>query len=90
MLALREPVMSMDYIRRAYKVPAKRGMTVTIVGDGARIQARIVGSRGQYLRLWIPGGKRSHLYHPTDALEYPAAACSKTPNFGVEAQPRKD
>lgn len=64
--------MSMDYIRRTYGVPAKRGMTVTIRGDGTQFQARIVGSRGQYLRLWISGGKRSHLYHPTDALEYPA------------------
>lgn len=72
--------MSMEYIRRTYGVPAKRGMTVTICGDGVRFQARIVGSRGQYLRLWIPGGKRSHLYHPTDALEYPAAASGKTPN----------
>ncbi len=72
--------MSMDYIRRTYGVPAKRGMTVTICGDGTRFQARIVGSRGQYLRLWIPGGKRSHLYHPTDSLEYPAAAKGKTPN----------
>ena len=65
--------MSMAYIRRTYGVPAKRGMTVTICCDGTRLQARIVGSRGQYLRLWISGGKRSHLYHPTDALEYPAA-----------------
>ena len=75
--------MSMDYIRRTYGVPAKRGMTVTICGDGTRFQARIVGSRGQYLRLWIPGGKRSHLYHPTDSLEYPAAAKGKTPNVGI-------
>lgn len=71
--------MSMEYIRRAYGVAAKRGMTVTICGDGTRFQARIVGSRGQYLRLWIPGGKRSHLYHPTDSLEYPVQARHETP-----------
>ena len=72
--------MSMDYIRRTYGVPAKRGMTVTICGDGIRVPARIVGSRGKYLRLCIPGGKRSHLYHPTDFLEYPAVARHEPPN----------
>lgn len=77
--------MSMEYIRRIYGVPAKRGMTVTICGDGTRFQARIVGSRGQYLRLWIPGDKRSRLYHPTDALEYPPVARHESGNvFSME------
>lgn len=71
--------MSMDYIRRTYGVPARRGMTVTICGEGTRFPARIVGSHGQYLRLLIPGGKRSYLYHPTDALEYPAPAATAQP-----------
>jgi hypothetical protein len=81
--------MTMEYIRRTYGVPAKRGMMVTICGDGVHFQARIVGSRGQYLRLWIAGGKRSHLYHPTDSITYPTHQihggplfCSKHGGYG--------
>jgi hypothetical protein len=79
--------MSMEYIRRHYNVPAKRGMSVQICGDdGVRIPARIVGSRGQYLRLWIPGGRRSYLYHPTDALEYPTVSTVSA----MQAAPHED
>lgn len=63
--------MSMDYIRRHYGVPAKRGMKVRIVGtDGMRFEARITGSRGAYLLLRLPSGRRSHAYHPTSNIEY--------------------
>ena len=63
--------MSMDYIRRHYGVPAKRGMKVRIVGnEGVRFDAVITGSRGAHLLLRIGGGRRSHQYHPTWNIEY--------------------
>lgn len=66
--------MSMESIRNRYNVPAKRGMEVKIVSrpsDEEIITAKIVGSKGSYLRLLLPSARKSGLYHPTDSIEYP-------------------
>ncbi|PKM47066.1 MAG: hypothetical protein CVV05_01365 [Gammaproteobacteria bacterium HGW-Gammaproteobacteria-1] len=63
--------MSMEYIRKTYGVPAKRGGEVRVMLDGSDgIPGTITGSRGQYLRIRIAGRRRPGLYHPTHALEY--------------------
>jgi len=62
--------MSMDYIRRAYGVPAKRGAPVQFDNAGKIERGHIVGSRGHYLRIrWADKG-RVYSHHPTWRLEY--------------------
>jgi hypothetical protein len=65
--------MSMEYIRRHYGVPAKRGGRVRFAPYGNRYLACegvIVGSRGSFLRIRMGEETRSGLYHPTYDLEY--------------------
>jgi hypothetical protein len=63
--------MSMDYIRRTYGVPAKRGGRVRYTGSKHADQlGTIVASRGCYLRIRLDGKKHAGNYHPTWALEY--------------------
>lgn len=72
--------MSMAYIRKIYKVPAKRGGRVDVVSprDGSVIiTGTITGADGAYLRVRLPGSKRSHRYHPTDNVRYHEADAGK-------------
>jgi len=64
--------MSMEYIRKIYGVPAKRGGKVMIVSsrDGdISFEGTIVASKRNYLRIRLLNG---HIgtYHPTDHIEY--------------------
>jgi hypothetical protein len=52
----------MEYIRKWYGVPAKRGSRVIYKG----MPAVIVASHGPYLRLRIEGMKRIATVHPDD------------------------
>lgn len=56
----------MEYIRKSYGVPAKRGGEVLYEGK----HGVITGSYSAYLRIRLDGEKRSKLYHPTYNLEY--------------------
>ncbi len=56
----------MDYIRRHYGVPAKRGGNVMFQGK----PGVIIGSRGPYLRIRLDGMKRVFNCHPTWEIEY--------------------
>lgn len=70
--------MSMDYIRRAYGVPAKRGGRVAYTAAEKAVQGTIVSARGHYLRVrWDESGL-THSMHPTWMLVY-----LKTPNAEV-------
>lgn len=71
--------MSMEYIRRAYNVPAKRGALVTFQGK----PGVITGSRGAYLRIRLDGEKRAGIYHPTWEIEY-IASDGEQPRDGGE------
>lgn len=62
--------MSAEYVRRYYRVPAKRGMQVTANGK----PGQITGFRGAYLLIRIDGENRSTPRHPTWRIEYPAVA----------------
>lgn len=59
--------MSMEYIRKFYDVPAKRGMAVRFMGNRT---GKIVWSDGAYLRIKFSGCKIAKNYHPTYTLEY--------------------
>jgi len=66
--------MSLEYIRSAYKVPAKRGQRVRYTGDkGPNAVARlgtITSAAGPHLRIRMDGESYSLIYHPTWELEY--------------------
>ena len=64
--------MSMRHIRRAYGVPAKRGMRVRFSGTllGGPVHGRISRSRGQYLLVRIEENLQLYQLHPAWKLEY--------------------
>ena len=65
--------MSIQYIRDYYKVPAKVGDEVIAVGS----VGRIIGTRGQYLRIRLHCNDSVGTYHPTWGIEYTAAQDSE-------------
>lgn len=65
--------MSMEYIRKTYKVPAKRGGRVRYTGDHNGKVARcgtIKSAIGGYLKILIDGEKTARTFHPTWEIEY--------------------
>ena len=51
----------MEYIRKHYNVPARRGMRVkTLIGKGYICAS----SRGGRIKVKIDGEKRSRIFHP--------------------------
>jgi hypothetical protein len=64
--------MSMEYIRRTYGVPAKKGVQVEyFASDGERMVGTIVGTKGAYLRVRFGKGRRNiQTFHPTYNLKY--------------------
>ena len=66
--------MSMDYIRKRYGVPAKRGGRVRYIGnpDGKPVDGTITGAVAGTMHLYVrlDGNKRSYHFHPTWKLEY--------------------
>ena len=64
--------MSLEYIRRTYGVPAKRGSRVRVdwyPPEPAR-EGTITGSRQAHLRIRLDGEKHSRTVHPTWRIEY--------------------
>lgn len=78
--------MSMDYIRRTYGVPAKRGMRVEYMSgrDLELMEGTIVGSRGARLRIRLDGAKVTGIYHPTYNLVYRTDAGDFVPKGGEQ------
>ena len=60
----------MDYIRRYYGVPAKRGGRVRYTGDGTPKLGTITGTQGPHLVIRLDGERRTYGYHPMWRLEY--------------------
>ncbi len=58
--------MSFDYIRRYYRVPARRLGRVRVDGQ----EGMITGCRGQYVLIRLDGAKHAFPYHPADGIEY--------------------
>lgn len=59
-----------DYIRRYYRVPAKRGARVRYTGAREAKLGTVLSATGPYVRIRLDGEKRAHVYHPTWELEY--------------------
>ena len=57
----------MEYIRKYYNVPAKRGARVLF---GASSYGTIVGSKGSYIRVRMDGEKKIKSYHPVYLMTY--------------------
>jgi hypothetical protein len=78
--------MSMDYIRRSYGVPAKRGARVTwwACMTDRQVQGTIVGARGHYLRIRLDDEARTRTLHPTWRLGY-----HETPNVRAKGLARQ-
>jgi hypothetical protein len=67
--------MSMDYIRRTYNVPAKRGGRIKYTDSkGYEFFGRITSAIDGYLRVLVddrvPGYRNRLILHPTFNVEY--------------------
>lgn len=63
--------MSLEYIRKTYGVPAKRGAPVRYTtGNGHVMTGQILSASGQYLRVRFNGHTRPMRCHPTWQMEY--------------------
>ena len=62
--------MGMDYIRKTYKVPAKRGARVSYMGGDDAREGTIVGSDGSYLCVLLDGEEVSRRFHPVWEIRY--------------------
>lgn len=71
--------MSMEYIRRSYGVPAKRGARVEYTGEAETQNGTITGTCGARLRIRMDGEDYIGIYHPTWELRYLPAPAKDTP-----------
>jgi hypothetical protein len=64
--------MSINWVRKRYGVPAKRGGRVEYTGGKTPEQGTIVAARGGYLRIRFDGMEYTHPlpFHPTWELRY--------------------
>ena len=61
--------MSMDYVREAYGVPAKRGMRVRLASDpGGVVLGRVTSATHYVFVRWDGSGHHPWPYHPTDLV----------------------
>jgi hypothetical protein len=62
--------MSIEWIRKTYKVPAKRGGRVEYSGDHPPQLGTICGASGGHLSIRLDGVKHTMPFHPTWKLRY--------------------
>ncbi len=62
--------MSMSWIRKTYRVPAKRGGRVKYTGGKQPQYGTIVDANGQYLVIRLDGEAHELSYHPTWEITY--------------------
>lgn len=62
--------MSMDYIRRIYGVPAKRGGRVSYTAGKTAVLGTIVSARENYLRVRFDESGKTRSMHPTWMMEF--------------------
>jgi hypothetical protein len=60
----------MEYIRRVYGVPAKRGGRIVYGDVSEEVGGTITGARGSHIRIKLDGSKFSHNFHPTWHIKY--------------------
>ncbi len=61
-----------DYIQSYYRVPAKKGARIEYTDRGVTKPGKIVGARGQYIRIHFDGEAKpvNGVFHPTDGIKY--------------------
>jgi hypothetical protein len=62
--------MSMAWVRKNYRVPAKRGGRVEYTGEGKPELGTIRSASGGYVHIQLDGVKRTMPFHPTWELRY--------------------
>ena len=62
--------MSMEWVRKNYGVPAKRGGRIEYTGDGKKEPGAIRAASGAYLMIQLDGAKHTLPFHPTWKLRY--------------------
>ncbi|KAF1009539.1 MAG: hypothetical protein GAK28_00177 [Luteibacter sp.] len=62
--------MSMEYVRRYYGVPARRGGRVEYTGCGIVEMGTIRSATGSNLNIQLDGVKHAMPFHPTWKLRY--------------------
>lgn len=62
--------MSIDYIRKTYGVPAKKGGRVEYTGRAEPALGTITGADGAHLMIRLDGARFALPYHPTWKLRY--------------------
>lgn len=61
---------AMEWVRKAYGVPANKGGRVEYTGRGKPEHGTITRASGGYLCIRLDGAKHSLPYHPTWKLRY--------------------
>jgi hypothetical protein len=62
--------MAMEWVRRNYGVPSRRGGKVEYSPDDTPVAGTITGTKGPYLRVRLEGAPRPVSLHPTWRLRY--------------------
>lgn len=63
--------MSMDYVRKTYGVPAKRGGRVEVRQDNGAVFDGTITKATHYVWIRLDGTRHARPYHPTDpAITY--------------------
>ena len=62
--------MSIDWIRRQYGVPAKKGGRVEYTGGGNVQPGTIKSASGPHLMILLDGSRHAMPFHPTWELRY--------------------
>ena len=62
--------MSLDYVRKYYKVPAKRGGRIEYTGEKVPRLGTICGANGAHLSIRLDGEKYASKFHPRWELRY--------------------
>ncbi|WP_420132637.1 hypothetical protein [Rhodopseudomonas sp.] len=62
--------MSIEWVRKYYKVPAKRGGRVEYTGDGSPELGTITSASGGQLYIRLDGKPHPLPFHPTWKLRY--------------------
>jgi hypothetical protein len=77
--------MSMEWVRKTYKVPAKRGGRIEYTGGKMPEMATIVSTQGGRLRIRFDGSDYTHPipFHPTWELRYLDAENTDEPGSAV-------
>ncbi|HGP4248533.1 TPA: hypothetical protein ACQT19_005347 [Pseudomonas aeruginosa] len=62
--------MSMEFIRKAYAVPCKRGGQVIYRGRGTEERGTITSAKGAHLMIKLDGERKPRKFHPAWELQY--------------------